>query len=107
MFIDRSIQKRLKLRKNVMSLLKELKKFSVSRNYKYSAPGGASNLLLSRRFLAAIFGCALIAALVWSARFPRASAQSQPDQLPGVAELKKGDYENAIKLLTARLATNA
>ncbi len=34
-----------------------------------------------------------------------AFAQSQPDELPGLTELKKGDYENAIKLLTARLAT--
>ena len=38
---------------------------------------------------------------------PRAFAQSQSDDLPGVTELKKGDYENAIKLLTARLTTNA
>src|SRR6185369_4513195 len=36
-----------------------------------------------------------------------AFAQTQPDELPGVAELKKGDYENAIKLLSARLATKA
>ncbi len=35
-----------------------------------------------------------------------ANGQSRPDELPGLAELKKGDYENAIKLLTARLATN-
>ncbi|HEX3229808.1 MAG TPA: tetratricopeptide repeat protein, partial [Pyrinomonadaceae bacterium] len=40
--------------------------------------------------------------------FDRAAfAQSQPDELPGVAELKKGDYENAIKLLSARLASKA
>lgn len=38
---------------------------------------------------------------------PHALAQSQPAELPGVTELKKGDYENAIKLLNARLATNA
>jgi tetratricopeptide (TPR) repeat protein len=34
-----------------------------------------------------------------------AYAQS-PDELPGVAELKSGDYNNAIKLLTARLGTS-
>jgi tetratricopeptide (TPR) repeat protein len=38
---------------------------------------------------------------------PEALAQTQPDELPGVAQLKKGDYENAIKLLTAQLATKA
>jgi tetratricopeptide (TPR) repeat protein len=38
---------------------------------------------------------------------PVTFAQSQPDDLPGVAELKKGDYDNAIKLLTAQLATKA
>ncbi len=37
---------------------------------------------------------------------PLVSAQSTPDELPGLAELKKGEYENAIKILTARLATN-
>lgn len=37
---------------------------------------------------------------------PHANAQSTPDELPGLAELKKGEYENAIKILTARLATN-
>jgi tetratricopeptide (TPR) repeat protein len=36
----------------------------------------------------------------------RSSAQVQPDQLPGLAELKKGDYEQALKLLGARLAAN-
>ena len=35
------------------------------------------------------------------------SAQSQSTETPGLAELKKGDYENASKLLTARLASNA
>ena len=37
---------------------------------------------------------------------PIAFAQSQTDELPGLAELKKGAYENAIKLFVARLATN-
>jgi len=34
------------------------------------------------------------------------SAQS-PQEVPGEVELKKGDYDNAIKLLNARLANNA
>ena len=34
------------------------------------------------------------------------SAQSS-DELPGAAELKKGDYDEAIKLLSARLTANA
>jgi tetratricopeptide (TPR) repeat protein len=53
--------------------------------------------------LAALFFAILTLCLV----LPRALAQTQPDEQPGVAELKKGDYESAIKLLTARLATNA
>ncbi len=36
-----------------------------------------------------------------------ASAQSQPQETPGQAELKKGEYDSAIKLLTAHLANNA
>jgi tetratricopeptide (TPR) repeat protein len=35
-----------------------------------------------------------------------AFAQATADELPGLAELKKGAYENAIKLFTARLLTN-
>jgi tetratricopeptide (TPR) repeat protein len=33
-------------------------------------------------------------------------AWSQAPQIPGLAELKSGDYDNAFKLLTARLASN-
>jgi tetratricopeptide (TPR) repeat protein len=58
-----------------------------------------------RVFLA---GIALAGAIAcFYSLIPRAFAQSQSDDLPGVTELKKGDYENAIKLLTARLTTNA
>jgi cellulose synthase operon protein C len=35
------------------------------------------------------------------------SAGTQTTDPPGLAELKKGDYENASKLLTARLASNS
>lgn len=34
------------------------------------------------------------------------SAQTQTDEAVGLAELKKGDYQNAVRLLNARLATN-
>ena len=37
---------------------------------------------------------------------PGATAQSKVDELSGIAELKKGAYENAIKLFGARLASN-
>ena len=46
-------------------------------------------------------------AILAFAFLPRVFAQSQSDQPTGLAELKKGDYENAIKLFTARLATKA
>jgi tetratricopeptide (TPR) repeat protein len=53
-----------------------------------------------------VFALLLIGAIVSVSGFPgHASAQSA-DELPGAAELKKGDYENAIKLLTARLTAN-
>ena len=34
------------------------------------------------------------------------AAQSANDELPGLAELKKGEYTRAVELLSARLATN-
>src|SRR5262245_51276063 len=37
----------------------------------------------------------------------RTAAQSQPQEIPGQAELKKGDNETAVKLLTAHVAANA
>src|ERR1041385_5528608 len=39
--------------------------------------------------------------------FIRNSSAQSPDELPGAAELKKGEYDEAIKLLGARLASNA
>jgi tetratricopeptide (TPR) repeat protein len=82
----------------------------LNRIYKYFAPNGASNLtelrgsnLVRRRwtFVLALFISIFSLCLI----LPRALAQSQPEELPGVAELRRGDYENAIKLLTTRLAT--
>src|ERR1043166_7727771 len=57
-------------------------------------------------------GTVIVALIViWAitsvAVFLRNAEAQSPDGLPGLAELKKGDYENAIKLLTARLVTNA
>ena len=52
--------------------------------------------------------CALFLAVAVSPSLvPRhVSAQSQPDEIPGLAELKKGEYEQAVKLLGARLSTS-
>ena len=49
----------------------------------------------------------LVSAFIFAcgALIPHTSAQS-PDGLGGLAELKKGDYDAAIKLLLARLAAN-
>ena len=81
--------------------------------YKYFAPSGASESARTRlssiraRTRICFIGLALFATAVGAAAFiPHSSAQSQSDP-PGVGELKKGDYENAIKLLSARLTTNA
>src|SRR5215831_7175132 len=52
------------------------------------------------------FTFALILAFSLATGIPPALAQSS-DESAGVAELKKGDYENAIKLLTGRLAANS
>jgi tetratricopeptide (TPR) repeat protein len=84
----------------------------VSGFYKYFAPNGATTKESNRHSFVSdqrrtlISALLLISAIIYVSVFiPYASAQSS-DELPGVAELKKGDYENAIKLLTTRLATN-
>src|SRR5215831_19791720 len=81
----------------------------MSRNYKHVAPDHAERNRLSRRSGVSYetrvltFTFVLICALTLVSIFlPRAGAQSL-DELPGIAELKKGDYEAAIKFLTARL----
>ena len=85
---------------------------SVNVDYKYFAPDGASNQL-GARYKDVVRGhCAFAAILLFLSSFsfclliPHVFAQSQADELPGLAELKKGDYENAIKLFGARLAIN-
>jgi tetratricopeptide (TPR) repeat protein len=82
------------------------------RNYKHCALNGARDRTLDRRsrILESARAFAILSFLIWSNGFcadslNHAFAQSS-DELPGAAELKKGDYENAIKLLAARLAAN-
>ena len=68
--------------------------------YKYFAPNGAMNRKLAdrqtyepmRSFIAGLVLVAAIGSVSFSLR--HAFAQS-PDELPGLAELKKGDYEGA------------
>src|SRR6266704_2093091 len=48
----------------------------------------------------------LLASVSHSFPLPPASAQTPLDELPGLAELKKGAYASALKLPGARLATN-
>ena len=63
----------------------------------------------TRAYLALGLLCLLLAGVLVATT--GASAQSQPQEtpqeIPGQAELKKGDYDSAIKLLTAHLANNA
>ncbi len=50
--------------------------------------------------------CLLSATCLLSFTLRHTSAQSQTDEPRGLAELRKGDYENALKLLSARLTSN-
>jgi cellulose synthase operon protein C len=52
-----------------------------------------------------VFACALICAIGSAVQYRHAFAQSGDDA--GDAELKKGDYENAIRSFTTRLTANA
>jgi tetratricopeptide (TPR) repeat protein len=60
-----------------------------------------------RRVSALIVGLLALAlpSIVSLSFSPLASAQTQTDELPGLAELKQGEYDKAVQLLTARLAT--
>src|SRR3954451_7943483 len=51
-----------------------------------------------------IVGLLTIGAIVSASISIHYAAAQAADELSGAAELKKGDYENAIKLLSARLA---
>jgi tetratricopeptide (TPR) repeat protein len=53
-----------------------------------------------------VFALSILCSLVFVSVFLRHTFAQAPDDLPGVAELKKGDYDNAIKLLQGRLAAN-
>ena len=52
-----------------------------------------------------LLGVVVLLGVISSPRPPAVSAQSQ-QAIPGQAEFNKGEYENAIKLLTASLASN-
>lgn len=67
---------------------------------------GAPCLCVSVANIVFICGLIIAANLLLPVLLLRVSAQSQPGELPGLAELKKGEYENAIKLFSARLMTN-
>lgn len=49
--------------------------------------------------------CVLLAAIICCFA-PNSLAQSESSETPGLTELKKGEYEQALKLLSARLNTN-
>jgi tetratricopeptide (TPR) repeat protein len=80
--------------------------------YKYFAPNGAmknkpnghSFAKDGRRTL--VFIVLLISTIISVPVFIRYASAQSPEEIPGTAELKKGDYDNAIKLLSTRLATN-
>src|ERR1041385_4069756 len=62
-------------------------------------------LHLLRRFKPSvrILSILIILSACWISPF---SAQTQNDQPTGASELKKGNYENAVRLLTAQLTSN-
>jgi tetratricopeptide (TPR) repeat protein len=68
--------------------------------------GRLNNLKVRKGGLPPLFFLVLICATTFVFIYLRPTHAQSPDELPGVAELKKGDYDNAIKLLTARLGTN-
>lgn len=80
--------------------------------YKHFAPNSAINNNIARRpFIRdrrreLVLSLLLLGTFISISAFVRHSSAQSPDELPGAAELKKGDYENAVKLLTSRLATN-
>ena len=53
-----------------------------------------------------VFTLLLIGTIISVSGFIRHASAQLSDELPGQAELRKGDYQSAIKLLTARLAAN-
>src|SRR5438128_661426 len=80
--------------------------------YRQLAPNGANDDSVRRRFTKGwrrklVLSLLLFGTIICVSAFIRHSSAQSADELPGLAELKKGDYENAIRLLTTRLATNA
>jgi tetratricopeptide (TPR) repeat protein len=81
------------------------------KSHKYFAPNGGGHdcrqrAVVTKTALMLVFTFVLICSITPLPILLRhASAQSSAE-LPGAAELKKGEYDNAIKLLTARLWTS-
>jgi tetratricopeptide (TPR) repeat protein len=77
-------------------------------SHKHFAPDGAPICRPYHPCFSEVIWCCLLLAVFVSAclLISSAFAQSQADEVPGLAELKKGDYESAIKLLSGRLTTN-
>src|SRR5258705_2073261 len=81
-------------------------------SYKPSTPNGAENmsavnhcLLVTRCRWIVLSTVLLTSSCTLFLLVSRVSAQtSQSDELNGAAEVKKGDYDNAIKLLNTRLS---
>jgi tetratricopeptide (TPR) repeat protein len=75
-------------------------------NYQHSAPNAAKDSPKSAASSAFMPHVCLLASVLLALFFSHAVAQSRPDEAAGLAELTKGNYENAIKLLNARLTAN-
>ena len=79
---------------------------------KHYAPNGAKKQNRDRHSVRAdhlrtiVLTLLLIGLMISVSVLTRYTSAQSSDEPSGAAELKKGDYENAIKLLTARLATN-
>jgi cellulose synthase operon protein C len=65
--------------------------------------GGKAVMMLSR-YAVLLSSVLLLGILSFAAA---SSPQSAPQELPGQAELKKGEYENAIKIVSAHLASKS
>jgi cellulose synthase operon protein C len=80
-------------------------------SYKHLAPNGAKSEGAVEHPLSGprwpwILLFTILLALACLISYPFLQVSAQTDELPGVAELKKGEYGEAIKLLTTRLTDN-
>lgn len=81
-------------------------------SYKHFAPNGARRGGSNRHRAKIsetgwlVFVSFVVCVIICASILIQPTVAQSSDDPPGQAELKKGDYENAIKLLTARLATS-